>query len=370
MKTGIDAKILSTKIICQQPDRYIGWPTLTKTYKGELLAVFSGDRDAHVCPWGKTQMIRSTDGGVSWSAPVTINNTPLDDRDAGILETQAGTLLVSWFTSLAFDNPAQVEWQNLPESTLLSWKRHSEKLGAETRKKWLGNWLRRSTDGGMTWEAPINTIVTAPHGPIQLANNKLIYVGRNYNVGDLTIPRPSDSHHLAACVSDDDGQSWQIAGFIEAPDTIHPGTEGFHEPHVVESVTGQLIAHFRHHGKPGQYYIWQSESDDQGITWTTLHQTSIWGYPPHLIRLQNNWLMVTYGRRKPPYSERATISCDNGQTWETTQELSLCDALDADLGYPASVELNDGSIYTVYYQKANQNEKTCLWGTHWILSDR
>ena len=147
MTTKPRALIHSSKVICIQPDRYIGWPTITRTSSGKLITVFSGDRDAHVCPWGKTQMIHSLDKGHTWTEPVTINNTPLDDRDAGIIQTVKGTLLVSWFTSLAFDNRQQVDWQNLPENTLLSWQRHTDKLGPETRKRWLGNWVRRSTDG-------------------------------------------------------------------------------------------------------------------------------------------------------------------------------------------------------------------------------
>ncbi len=75
---------------------------------GELIIVYSGDRDSHVCPWGgKTQLIRSRDNGKTWSKPETINNTPLDDRDAGIIQTQkGGTLLISWFTSLTYASPA------------------------------------------------------------------------------------------------------------------------------------------------------------------------------------------------------------------------------------------------------------------------
>ena len=361
------ARIYATRIICQQPGRYIGWPTITKTHSGELLTVFSGDRDAHVCPWGKTQLIRSQDNGESWSHPVTINNTPLDDRDAGIIETEDGTLVVSWFTSLAFDNPEQVDWQNLPDILLLSWQRHSEKLSLETRKRWLGNWVRRSTDGGKSWGDPINTYVTAPHGPIQLANTNLLYVGRNYAVGDKTSPRPSVPQHLAACVSDDDGLTWRISGYIQAPEQVKPGTAEFHEPHLVETAEGQLIALFRHHGNPGQYYLWQSESSDGGKSWTQLHQTAIWGYPPHLIRLKNNWLLVTYGRRKPPFSERACISRDNGLTWDVDNEVTISSAPNSDLGYPASVQLKDGSIYSVYYQINKSGEKTCLMGTHWEL---
>ncbi len=367
MVEALVTTILSTHVICKQPGRYIAWPTIAKTHRGELITVFSGDRDAHVCPWGKTQMIRSQDTGKTWTQPVTINNTVLDDRDAGIIETVKGTLVVSWFTSLAFANPEQVDWQNLPESTLISWQRHRDKLGPETCKRWLGNWARRSTDGGTTWSDPINTIVSTPHGPIQLSDGRLLYVGRNYPVGDATSSRPQETQHLAASTSYDDGKTWQITGYILAPDFVKPGTNAFHEPHVVETAEGHLISMFRHHGNPGQYYLWQSESADHGQTWTPLHQTDIWGYPPHLIRLRNNWLLVTYGRRKPPYSERSCISRDNGKTWDTENEITLCIAPNSDLGYPASVQLEDGSIYTVYYQIEKPGEKTCLLGTHWKI---
>ena len=67
---------------------------------GELLVVFSGDRDAHVCPWGKTQLVRSGDEGETWSTPEVIRDSPLDDRDAGIIETAGGTLLASWIPTL------------------------------------------------------------------------------------------------------------------------------------------------------------------------------------------------------------------------------------------------------------------------------
>ena len=36
-----------------------------------------------------------------------------------------------------------------------------------------------------------------------------------------------------------------------------------------------------------------------------------------------------------------------------------------DLGYPAAVQLSDGSIITVYYQVDEVGEKTCLMGTRW-----
>lgn len=52
------AEIISNKVICKEPGRYIGWPTIVRASAGELIVVFSGDRDDHVCPWGKMEMIR------------------------------------------------------------------------------------------------------------------------------------------------------------------------------------------------------------------------------------------------------------------------------------------------------------------------
>ena len=295
------AEIISTKTICKQKARYIGWPTIAKTSKGELLVVFSGDRDSHVCPWGKTQMVCSRDSGKSWTQPVTINNSPLDDRDAGIIETAKGTLVVSWFTSLL-------------------------------------------TDG------------------------RLMYVGINKKVGDSKSPQPLDEQLLAAAESTDDGKTWKIVGYIPVPDNVKPGAKAFYEPHMIETATSNLVAMFRHHGKPGQYYLWQSESTDNGRIWTKLHQTKIWGYPPHLLRLRNGWLVVSYGRRKPPYGIRACLSRDAGKTWDIEHEITLSKAHNGDLGYPASVQLDDGSILTVFYQIDKPGEKTCLMATHWRLN--
>ena len=88
-----------SKPICKEPGNYLGWGTIAKTDTGELLVVFSGRRQSHWCPYGVNELIRSDDGGTTWSEPVVINNTPLDDRDTGLLVTNSGVIVISWFTS-------------------------------------------------------------------------------------------------------------------------------------------------------------------------------------------------------------------------------------------------------------------------------
>ena len=349
-------------IYCQ-PGRYIGWPSIVCRRNGELVTVFSGDRDAHVCPWGKTQLVRSADGGETWTEPLTINNTPLDDRDAGIIETVAGTLLVSWFTSLAFTESRHVDWQKVPPLLAESWRRHADKLGQETRSAWLGNWVRRSTDGGRTWGAPIRTAVSAPHGPIQLRDGRLLYVGTTVLDG---------ASALGVEESRDDGRSWHLIGTLPTPPDR--SAAHYHEPHVAEPADGRLVALIRYQPPDSsQCYLQQSESADGGASWTVAQPTPMWGYPPHLLALRNGWLLAVYGHRRPPFGERACVSRDGGATWDIAHEVVLCEAANDDLGYPCTAELPDGSLLTVYYQDTEQAKacfhRTCLLATRWRVGE-
>lgn len=370
--------ILESKTICKQPGRYIGWPAIVRTPSNELLAVFSGDRDAHVDPFGKSFLIRSTDNGQTWSAPELINDTPLDDRDAGICVCKDGTLIVSWFTS-HYDAEGYGRWMKKGEET-----RWLAKINAVTRedlRTWageeiedhryaLGHWTRRSTDNGLTWEDPVRVPPTTPHGPIALSDGRLLFVGIGGNQG-----RRERRGDLLAAESRDQGITWSVIGRINMyptyPGDAEDGYAYFCEPHVVEVAPGRLLAMARYEERPNpggktRAALWQFTSDDNGHTWTEPRPTGIVGKPPHLIRLRDGRILVTYGFRHKPFGERACISSDGGETWDYENEIILRDdAPSGDLGYPASVELDDGSIFTVYYQQERAGEKTCLMSTRW-----
>jgi len=380
---GEAATIIETKVICREPgrelgqvseyylnehghpkvrtsvveeDRYLGWPTIACTREGELLVAYSGDRDSHVCPWGRTHLIRSRDEGRTWSQPEVVNNTPLDDRDAGIIQTRTGALVVSWFTSLAFATPAPgPEWASYGAAK--RYARHSAKISQETRETWLGNWTRRSEDCGKTWQEPVRTLSTAPHGPIQLRDGRLLYVGND---------RTCDPPAVRVEQSSDDGRSWSLIASMPAGVS---GRGGMYEPHVAELASGRLLAMFRCQPQNREeWFLTQSESDDGGKTWTPFHRTPIWGFPPHLIPLRNGWVLVVYGHRREPFGERACISRDEGGTWDVEHEIVLTSAPGPDLGYPSSAQLEDGSILTVYYQAERSGEPTRLMSTHWRLA--
>lgn len=366
-------EIIGSEVICKQPGRYIGWPTIDRTVDGELLVVFSGDREAHVCPFGKTFFMRSRDNGYSWSEPRIINNTPLDDRDGGILACSDGTLIASWFTAHSYKDRSG---GGRPE-----WAAHVAAISADDIAKWApndpdcgdgvvrGHWITRSTDNGETW-TPVNVPPTAPHGPVELSDGRLMFVGNDgYN-------REAKTSLVIAAESIDKGLSWNVVGhmpmFVEALGEEKRDVVGYlAEPHVIEVGPGRLLVMARYEEKPyaegrPQSVLWQSNSDDGGHTWTEPAPTEILGKPPHLTMMKDGRILVTYGYRHEPYGERACFSNDGGATWDYANEVVLRDdAPNGDLGYPASVECDDGTILTVYYQVDQPGEKTCLMTTRW-----
>jgi hypothetical protein len=367
----MNSHILSTRVICKEPGRYIAWPSIAKTPAGELLVVFSGDRDGHVCPYGKGQLIRSRDEGQSWSEPATIVDTPLDDRDMGLAALRDGTLALhfsNWYT----DPEEYRSW--ISEPVRRRWQNDIEQITPVERARWIGpvvmdygenrrgHWIVRSGDGGYTWEEPVRCAASSPHGPIELADGCLLQVGNN---GYERIRRTT---RVVAEISADGGRTWSVRGTIP----MFPDAEGYlGEPHVVEAAPGRLVAMLRYEKHPyregGAWgYLWQADSPDGGASWTAPRPTSIWGKPPHLLRLADGQLLVAYGHRRAPFGQRACLSRDGGKTWDTDREIVLtADAPNDDLGYPASVELADGSILTVYYQVERAGEKPCIMATHW-----
>jgi len=355
------AELLWTRPLCKEPGRYIGWPTICLAKNGELMCVFSGDRDEHVCPFGKVQLVRSSDGGETWSAPVNICNTILDDRDAGIVQLQDGSLLMAWFTSIHYRHQIRDRSKLAPGSMRFYWWLHDEKLQPADVEAQLGAFTRRSTDFGRTWDAPVRTPCSAPHGPIQLKDGRLLYLGKSGDADHKNLGEKIGK--VVAAESSDGGRFWKVIGEVPFDAKVNILRE-CHEPHCVETLDGRLVVQIRYEAKEGRGSL-QSESSDGGRTWTLAKAVVIDGYPPHLIRLQDGKLLTVYGRRWRDCGEFGCLSDDQGRTWDVKNEIRIAGHWNGDLGYPASVQLPGGDILTIYYQAEKKGEKTCLMGTRW-----
>lgn len=240
------AAVASTHVISRHPSLYHGWPTLTRRRYGELLLVYSGGRESHVCPFGRLELMRSRDEGRTWSFPRVLIDGPVDDRDAGVLETAKGSLLVSTFTSVGYEERLSAAEQMKPgdanswsDEKLSRWRAVHQRLDSAQREIELGSWMIRSTDRGQSWSARYRCPVDSPHGPIQLSDGRLLYAGKMFWYGRSG----QGAGRIGACESTDDGQSWRwLAEIPTRPgDTYH----NYHELHAVEATDGRVVAQVR-----------------------------------------------------------------------------------------------------------------------------
>lgn len=353
--------IQETAVISYQPDLYHGWPTLARCKSGRLLLAYSGGREGHICPFGRVELMQSDDEGHTWGWPRVVLDTAIDDRDAGVLETAKGTLLVTTFTSLAYEPMlakaekavgAKGAW---PEARLKAWRAAHNRLSAEQRKAQLGEWILRSTDGGLTWSPPYRTQVNSPHGPVQLADGRLLYAGKELWHGE---------HRIGVCDSTDDGQTWNWLAVIPTRQGDDP--KNYHELHAVDTTDGRIIVQIRNHNKNSSGETLQCESSDGGKTWSEPHSIGVWGLPSHLLRLNDGRLLMTYGHRRPPYGNQARVSSDQGRTWSEPIIVSG-DGAGGDLGYPSTVQLSDGSLLSVWYELLKDSPRSVLRQARWTL---
>ncbi len=373
--------IIETRTICKQPGRYIGWATVAGAPDGTLYAVFSGDRDSHNCPFGKNFIVRSSDGGKTWSEPELVNNTPLDDRDTGLVVCADGTLVMTWFTSYYYtlyrkirDNYAKqgvavADWQEyertlagVAEAEVLQWTPNSVSPDGERR---MGYWTRRSKDGGKSWDSPTVVPASAPHGANVMANGDLIIVGSGNNDGS------SAKRTLTVARSSDQGITWKVLATMPATPKgrdIEGDSHRLCEPHVIELPSGKLLMMARMECRGFERrFLWQAESHDGGSTWTDPIESAVRGFPPHLLLLNDGRLLVSYNIRHDPPGQRFCISADEGKTWDVDNEIVLPPASESDLGYPSTAQCADGTLVSVYYQRPQPDQKTALMMTRWRL---
>jgi len=341
--------------------RYQGWPTVTKGEDGTIFAASSGHRLAHVCPFGKNLMYTSTDDGESWTAPQIINDTYLDDRDAGLLAWGEGTLLLTWFnhpTSLFVERA----YMNKPHYDL------SSDLTMGMRNTWdkmdpkdlpYGSFTKISYDNGKTWSEPRRAPITSPHGPMRLEDGTLFFVGRSFHTKEL-------EDGIYVYTSQDDGATWQYLSRVPAPE----GATGVScEPHAIQ-LKDKILVGVRYHNLdvPGKLQIYTVESRDGGKTWENAHFLDLLGAPPHFLLHSTGALIMVYGRRCEPMGQYARVSYDQGKTWGDDFMVSPVSS-SWDQGYPSTVELKNGDLLTVYYQKYEDDPYCSLLSTHWSLKE-
>ena len=354
---AVKAEVSERRVISQNPGRYHGWPTLAARVSGQLLLVCSGGREGHVCPFGRVELMRSDDSGLSWSYPRVVMDGGIDDRDAGVLETSSGAMLITSFTSNAYEPmlaAAEAKPGSWDEKRLERWQAAHNRLSRPARKASLGVWMIRSTNGGITWSGRYRSILNSPHGPIELSDGRIFYAGKQLWKGDK----------VGFAQSVDDAQTWQY--LTDLPVREGDDKADYHELNAIECESGRIVVHIRNHNKKNSGETLQSHSTDGGKTWSTPRSIGVWGLPSHLQRLGDGRLLMSYGHRRNPLGNQARVSNDEGKTWSAAMVISG-DGHSGDLGYPSTVEFADGSLLSVWYERMKNSPNAVLRQADWTI---
>lgn len=338
---------------------HYGWPGLTRTKEGDLL-VGASQRIRHIDPYGREVVAHSSDKGRTWSAPEVIFDSVTDDRDQALNTLPDGTVIFTWFSSSAWaKNFMRPAWQPM-----------LDRVTPDTLNALARGWLRRSTDGGRTWEDRVYPTIVGQHaGPTPLSNGDIIYLGPLRR-------EPGEDVVMAATRSSDGGRTWQIIGEVPSATVQNPETGAtstiLNENHVIELRPGELLGAFRIAGDPRNIHI--AHSSDGGCTWSEAKDTGVYGFPPYLVKLSSGRILCVYSDRREPRTIRAMFSDDEGKSWDA-EHLPIIRQLDvtADMGYPVALELSPGEVLCVYYAipKADQPGYGELDMNEWgILSTR
>ena len=312
------------------------FPVMAMTADGVAVASLRGGA-GHIGREGRMEVVRSLDGGLTWTPPNVLADSEDDDRNPAFGASPQGTLILLYHRQHNYD--AEGNYQG----------------GMRVAgRKAIALMATRSFDSGLTWEEPfplsIDSLPTgSPFGKIVfLADGTLlapIYSSLAW-AGEQGAEQ-TDYAYLAR--SQDDGQTWGEVSLI-AP--------GMNETALIALPDGDLLAVLR--GADSAQGLHSTRSQDGGRTWTAPNQvTQPRQHPADLVHLSNGDILLTYGNRNPPYRIEGRISRDGGRSWLDllltfsghlygyTEEESRR----TDLGYPTSVVrgAGNGQGITMYY---------------------
>ena len=334
---------------------YFAWPSVIKLQNGVYMAAASGYRIRHIDPFGRVVASYSSDGEL-WTPAGVIMDTELDNRDAGLCNLSNGKVLLSTFTAPKDTQINAIPFYENEEFVKKFCADYVNSISDQTYNEKVGGFISESDDG-IHFSEPVNIGISAPHGPIQLKNGRILYIGcqKGKNAKDGIWLR----------YSDDFGKTWSEFKKLPLPENWEKF--GWYEPHAIELEDGRVYVAIRVQSKetsPGGISLlpltmYACESSDGGKTFSVPSPMNCIGSPPHLFKTKAGSVILSYGRREMPMGIRAKISHDNCKTWG--EEIILTDdATHIDLGYPSTTELDNGKLLTVYYQSDKQGDNASI----------
>ncbi len=338
---------------------FVGWEDVALLKNGELICTFSAGywhvsfpqpvdiepetmkswggfrTDVDAPTGGRALITRSKDLGKTWSQPVTLVDTPGDDRHPCVTQLADGTLVCQFFV---IDN-----W-------------YGYKAPPPGRNKNSRVATIRSTDNGKTWSEPI--FVPSPFKYYDRMCSKIaILPGGSLLMSTYGMDEWGKPTELGVYRSDDKAKSWRFVSRLKGV------IKEIDEPAICVAADGSIVMVARPDGEIAFSY-------DEGETWTRPKGSGIKVVAPALFKLKDNTIVCVFGCLETG-GVQTMWSDDNGHTW-TIPAVGRGFVLDSSVyDYVSGCELPDGSIYVVYYDPNGDQTKTAIWGLRFkIRPDR
>ena len=331
---------------------YFAWPTIAKLQNGKICVGASGYRVEHICPFGKGVLAFSEDNGETYSKPVPVFDTVLDDRDVGLT-----TFGKSGLIATSFNNTLEFQRENMPQTQECF--DYINSVSSEDETEALGINFRISEDYGETFGPIYKSPVSSPHGPTVLNDGTVLWVGRKLGI----------HNHIETYVINTENGEMTLRGELGLYEYEEFKDIYFYEPHAIQLADGRIICHLRAENKEETLFtLYQTVSCDNGVTWSKPEQIlrDDSGAPAHLFMHSSGILISTVSHRSKPYGIWAVFSEDNGENW--SDESVIFEGKDTDdLGYPSTIELSDGSMITAFYTRENDFVPAVIMQQKWAL---
>lgn len=165
--------------------------------------------------------------------------------------------------------------------------------------------------------------------------------------------------------TEDAGTEWNLTSSFGEPSWYEGKRDFISEPSVTRSSATDILVATRR-GEPERIETYRS--GDNGSSWTlqgsTLAESG--GTMPNLFGLSDGRVVLIYGYRTRGDGSgiRAKISEDMGQSWGDEFVLRG-NAGNWDLGYPLTVQRQDGRLVTVYYFNDDPSGERYIGATIW-----
>jgi len=342
-------------IIYEDSRFYSSFPSVIKRSDGEILVAFRRAPDrkifgekgtSHVDPNSYLMLVRSHDGETWTKEPDLIYAHPFGgSQDPCLLQLRDGTLLCTSYG-----------WAFVRSEGIPNLKKPYAEAGGSI---FLGGYLLRSADGGLTWQGPVypphissEINFSALGEPLPAFNRGALYEGKDGRIlwvvaaGD---PANRTSTHLL--ISTDKGLTWKYSCKVAADSKVT-----FNETSVYETPKGDIVAFLRTADFGDQACI--ARSKDGGKTFEKWESMGFQGHPLNALRLPDNRVLLTYGYRHVPYGIRARILNAECTDFASAPEIILRDdGGNGDIGYTWPVLLDRNRVMVIYYFNKNNGTR-------------